>query len=277
MAAIDKVYVNSYEQADQFRTWCKAHTISDKYGVVKPLSYWVFKNINEWDDWSTAHPIFSAPNPVDYYVIRNCPFDFVQKSMKVNYDSAYDKIKNAEMYYTDNIGTINFETYQYLPDYTPGMHFSIKRVKGILHCDGVPVKSNRPYHTRQFTKNRISLDLKARDKWNKTHHNKDDQQSTQIHQPYWCIKIFKDKVTINSDFLRFMMYSVPKNERKIGTWDVIGDCVICYYKSSDCNDCRTIKALTRRIRKWKLPIGTELKVYQLRYPDDDYYKIVIKK
>ena len=152
MAAIDKVYVNSYEQADQFRTWCKAHTISDKYGVVKPLSYWVFKNINEWDDWSTAHPIFSAPNPVDYYVIRNCPFDFVQKSMKVNYDSAYDKIKNAEMYYTDNIGTINFETYQYLPDYTPGMHFSIKRVKGILHCNGVPVKSNRPYHTRQFTK-----------------------------------------------------------------------------------------------------------------------------
>ena len=171
--------------------------------------------------------------------------------------------------YTDNIGTINFETYQYLPDYTPGMHFSIKRVKGILHCNGVPVKNNRPYHTRQFTKNRISLDLKTRDKWNKTHHNKDDQQSTQIHQPYWCIRIFKDKVTVNSDFLRFMMYSVPKKERKIGTWDVIGDCVICYYKSSDCNDCRTIKALARRIRKWKLPVGTELKVYQLRYPDDD--------
>ena len=275
MAALDKIYVETYEQADQFRNWCKVHTISDKYGVVKPLTYWVFKEIDKWDWSSGSHPIFMAPRPVDYYVIRNCPFDFVQKEMKVNYSREYDDIRNAERYFTDNIGTINFDTYQYLPDYEPGKHFSIKRVKGILHCNGQPVNCNRPYHTREFAKR--DLDLKARDKWNKTHHVKSDQQFTHVGQPYWTIRIFKDRVTDFSDYLRFMMYSVPKEKGRIGTWDAVGDCVICRLKSSDCHDCRTIRALARRIKKWKLPVGTELKVYSFRCSNDDYYKIVIKK
>ena len=115
MAAIDKIYIKTYEQMCQFRDWCNAHTLSDKYGFSKPLSWWLKNNLNKFD-WTTENGIsvFSAPYPVDYYVIRNCPFDYVQKAMKINYGSQYDEIKNAQGYYKDHIGYLDLETYNYI-------------------------------------------------------------------------------------------------------------------------------------------------------------------
>lgn len=261
MAAIDKIYVNSYDHMCQFRDWCKGHTITDKYGVVKSLTYWglFYWEEETWNEDSCykdcSHPVYSAPYLVDYYLIRNCPFDFIQDRLKVMYgEEDYNEIKNTERYYKTDYSVYDLVEYCRLPEYEPGTHFTIQRVK------------SRLIHTKngKFVKcNRVPLHKEYRD------------------SPYWDITIYKDQVTPLSNVLQFMMYSEPikktGQKRGIGTWDNISDLVIADWRSSSCNDCKTIKALTRRIRKWKLPVGTVLHVASFRYPNDDYYKIVIKK
>lgn len=273
MAAVDKIYIKTYEQMYQFRDWCNAHTLSDKYGYVKPLSWWLKDNLDKFD-WSTGNgiPIFRAPYPVDYYVIRNCPFDFIQKAMKTNYGSQYEEIKNAKGYYKDHIGYLDLETYNYISYSNPGTHYTIQRISSpIVRRD--MVNSNRPYFKRS------DIDFKKRAEKNKKQLNKSLREPTNVRQPYWCIEIYKDVQNHLSDDLRNMMYSEPLKEQKqvIGTWNRIGDFVICDVWSDLCNDCKTIKALARRIRKWKLPVGTELRVFNFNYPEDDCYRIIIKK
>lgn len=274
MAGIEKIYVKSYEQLCQFRDWCKAHTLSDKYGVVKPLSFWLKDNLDEFD-WSSGDsiPVFKGPYLIDYYLIKNCPFDYVQEAMRINYGSEYDKIKEAEGYYKDHIGYADLKTYRYIDYSNPGMHFTIQRISTIALNNKSNVKRNRPYFKR------TDIDFKEHIEKNKKEHNKNLWNLNNVHRPNWVIEIYKDKQTSLSDELRFMMYTPPLKEQKqiIGTWNRLGDFIICDVWEDICNDCKTIKALTRRIRKWKLPVGTELRVFNINYPEDDCYRIIIKK
>ena len=108
MAAIDKIYVNKFEDYLLFKEWCKEQPkIKDKYGKECSISDYLF----HYDSFKEngSHPIMSAPYYVDAYIIRNCPFDFIQDELKLNYGyesqkndpiSDYELIKEGKLYAT---------------------------------------------------------------------------------------------------------------------------------------------------------------------------------
>lgn len=97
MAAIDKIYVDNFKKYLQFKDWCeKQPPLLDKYNKSVYITEYLYKYNEPWD---TEHPIFMAPYYVDAYVIRNCPFDFIQKELMINYGHwSQERIKD---YYED--------------------------------------------------------------------------------------------------------------------------------------------------------------------------------
>ena len=95
MAAIDKIYVDSFEKYKLFKDWCKTQPkIKDKYGKETSLIDYVF-NYTEWKDGAVL-PVCNNPYYIDAYLIRNCPFDFIQKELMVSYGKwSQDDIKEA--------------------------------------------------------------------------------------------------------------------------------------------------------------------------------------
>ena len=77
MAAIDKIYLKNYNQYLQFKEWCEQQpSIEDKYGKKAKITDYLYK----WDKpFKDSYPVFKAPYYIDAYVIRNCPFDFIQE------------------------------------------------------------------------------------------------------------------------------------------------------------------------------------------------------
>lgn len=120
MAAIDKIYVDSFEKYKLFKDWCMTQPkIKDKYGKETSLINYVF-NYTEWKDGAIL-PVCNNPYYIDAYLIRNCPFDFIQKELMLNYgkwdqdmiddfsvvdgkiclnqgETDYDRIKEGKLY-----------------------------------------------------------------------------------------------------------------------------------------------------------------------------------
>lgn len=124
MAAIDKIYINGYENYTKFIKWCEEQPkIKDKYGKECSLMDYVYKHKDFGEECRIA---FTGPYYLDAYLIRNCPFDFIQKELKLNYGYSYLEIKEGNLYSTP------FTTYEY----TIGKHFN---------CTAhPPIKYNRP-------------------------------------------------------------------------------------------------------------------------------------
>lgn len=245
MAYIDKIYVKTKAQAEEFKEWCRHQFVTDKYGKTVSLHRWCNeKNVIDSFDWSSGEkPVFSATWDLDYYIIKNCPFDYIQDRLKIMYgEDTYNGIKN---------GTYDPVAERPKSCVGPGYHYNIFPVETFdNHLFNKPVANC--FH----------------------------------------ISIYKNHITENSDYLQFVGYNhnwcshsiydkngeVKKRYRvkeQIGTWDSLFDFVIADSHSEDCCDCKSIKALTRRIRKWGLPIGTVLIVEDPKYKIT--YKVVIKK
>lgn len=101
MAAIDKIYVSSYEQYKEFEKWLlEQPKLKDKYGEEVSIYEYFF---DWWDDpafWTrNEHPIFMAPTYVDAYIIRNCPLDYIQRELMLMYGHKTQEDIN-EMYNT---------------------------------------------------------------------------------------------------------------------------------------------------------------------------------
>jgi hypothetical protein len=102
MAAIDKIYLDSYEEYITFKNWCEDKYVKLLYGdeVLYLKDYFY-----EWTEeaFIRSLPIACFRTAIDIYLIRNCPFDFIQEELKFQYCSSYDEIKNK---------TSEFDTYQ---------------------------------------------------------------------------------------------------------------------------------------------------------------------
>ena len=88
MAAIDKTYLDSWEQYQQLKDWCSSiGTTMDDYGnKIRPIDFlW-----NYWkpEDFKKGHgvPVWNTPEYFDVWLIRNCPLDFIQDNLKEQYD-----------------------------------------------------------------------------------------------------------------------------------------------------------------------------------------------
>lgn len=283
MAAIDKIYLNSFDTFTKFKEWCEAQPlIKDKYGKENKISNYLFYNWYDSKYWKEddCHPVMNAPYYIDAYIIRNCPIEEVQEELMVNYGhysqkrlwEMYNEIKKcadkgeespywAELddFILNDDGTISFKeeeksdyemikdgelyTKPYCNKFERGKHFRITKIPA-MYCGH---KCNNP------TPVRISKGPK--------------------YTPIWSINI-KLPDHVDEGYMSWSSHS--DSNFPTGTWDFCSEYVLSFDGWSSSNaHCRSIRALTRRITKWNLPVGTIIEVHG-RYVGEEY-EILIKK
>jgi len=254
MAAIDKIYLNSYEEYLQFKEWCeKQPLLTDKYGVKEKITRYLYLYDKPF---VSDHAVFNAPYYVDAYVIRNCPFNFIQNAIMINYghrnqssiDEAYRVVTEREL-------GIDSDFYTWLTS------DDFKIVDGKVtypaneNSDYMKIKRGELYTSPSEIKYEIGKHFKC------IRH-----PSIKYNTPFkgnWFISIETPKE------LPYLWYHQEHN-----SWDFMDDYVICNWSSSTAF-CRTIKALKRLILKWKLPVGS--KVHALGRYTNEIYEFIIKK
>lgn len=116
MACIDKTYTSDYQEYQRFLKWAKETTFECPNG----LKIWVFNSVYPF--WSEENmkesekPVINSSYTLDYFLIKYCPFKFVQDRLKYVYgDTYYNSVKE---------GTSEYDTFKY-PEI--GTHFKIVR------------------------------------------------------------------------------------------------------------------------------------------------------
>ena len=267
MAAIDKIYLSTYDQYIQFRNWLiEQPKLKDKYGKEVSLMKYFFDYCDKkyWFDENgkdVTHPVYSAPYYVDAYIIRNCPLDFVQEELMLNYGHwsqerihrFYEDIKNWDVSKGECPYWAKLEDFIFNEDGT----MSIKGLKKSSYeeiLDGelytLPYRTNVEYGTHfRLTKSpsgkkTIPFERPLKGMWWVSVENADNKYD-------------------------FMWYNDATN-----TWDFTDEFVSLGWSSSAV--CvKTITKKKKKIRKWKLPIGTKVYVTG-RYVGEAYEFIVTK-
>ncbi len=254
MAAIDRIYVGNREQYEMFRTWCEEQPpLKDKYGREVHLSSYLWKQ----DENFNGGPVFSAPYYVDAYVIKNCPLEFIQKELMTNYGHwSQDKIDEA--YYTvTNRNESNKLFYTWLTKE------DFKVVDGVITMPNLEKSAyqrikdgelyNSPSVIREYGK-----------------HFKCIKHPIHMFNRPFKIKSYFVSVQAYDRDNGFMWYHADTD-----TWDYSCEFVDAKWSTSSSANVKTIKALKRKMLKWKLPIGAHVSA-RGRYTFDDY-EFVIKK
>lgn len=288
MAAIDKIYLNSYKEYKEFQEWLlKQPKLKDKYGTEISIYAYFF---NWWDDpkyWEKdeSHPAFSAPYYVDAYLIKNCPLEYVQKDLMLNYghktqediDEMYKSVINrtpedqkliddADGEYPSKpiswwwLSKDDFEVvdgvvkmprleksdYESIKD---GELFTSPTLEGTYEIGRHFKIIHKPYP------NKCNYPTPYRFK-------KDNVKR----QPSWDVSI-----KLPDSFEEYIWWH---EKNKIGTWDFHSEFVYGKWSSSSAY-CPSLKSIKRRILKWKLPVGTII-ILQGMFVDEEY-KIIVKK
>ena len=251
MAAIDKIYVNSFEKYKLFKDWCLTQPkIKDKYGKETSLINYVF-NYTEWKDGAFL-PICNNPYYIDAYLIRNCPFDFIQEELMLSYgkwsqydiEKAYEVVmdRGEEKWEGDAFHWLSKEDFIIIDG-----KISLKK-----ESDYDLIKAGKLYATPYTNKKyKVGKSFKII-KYPQQHYNR----------PFKLKRWFVD---INTpEELGYMWYHSNTN-----TWDFSEEFVISDWTLSCCSKYKTIKAIKRAILKWKLPVGTIVKCTG-RYVGDIY-------
>ena len=251
MAAIDKIYLDSYEQYKEFKEWCKQQPpFKDKYGKETKLEFYLFRYITE--DSTFPRPVCSLPYYLDAYLIQHCPFDFVQKELMLNYgehsqeyiDEAYKTVMER------GGGKAESGIYYWLEE----SDFIIEN--GVIKL----IEEESDYSRIKREGFPVSRDYEV------GHHFKCTK-----HPKYFFNRPFRAKcwdISIDAPD-GYMWYNTPSN-----TWDFSEDFVISDWCCSHAQ-LKTIRALKRMLLKWKLPIGSVVTV-RGRYIFDDYEFVITK-
>lgn len=257
MAAIDKIYVDSFEKYKLFKDWCIAQPkIKDKYGKETSLINYVF-NYTEWKGGAVL-PVCNNPYYIDAYLIRNCPFDFIQEGLMLSYGKwTQDDIEKAyDVVMKRGGGKCKGDIFSWLSK----EDFSIVDGKIYLNqgdTDYDLIKSGKlystPYTNKKYEVGKSFKTIKC------------PQQH--VNRPFKRKRWFVD-VDVPEE-LGHLWYHLNTN-----TWDFSEEFVISDWTSSCCTEFKTIKAIKRAMIKWKLPVGT-IVTCTGRYVEDTYkFKIV---
>ena len=254
MAAIDKICVNDFNKYLQFKEWCEQQPpLTDKYGKSEKITNYLF----QYEEVRHGEfPIFIAPYYVDAYVIRNCPFDFIQKELMLNYGHwSQEKINEAYdcvMHRTED----NKDFYTWLTE----DDFKI--------IDGVITMPNLKESTYSQIKRGFLFSTPLTDTVYETgRHFKCIKHPAHFYNtPYGC-KYWSITLLLLS--IPYMWYHEDTK-----TWNFMDEYVIAE-SSSNTAYVASIRALKRLILKWKLPIGTIVKATG-RFMKDEY-EFIIKK
>lgn len=282
MAAIDKIYINSYERYKEFEKWLlEQPKLKDKYGKEVSIYSYFF---NWWDDpkyWvNDSHPIFSAPYYVDTYIVRNCPLDYIQKNLMLNYghrtqediNEMYNTVINRTLEDQKLIDGANGEYPSKPIEYWWLNKDDFKIIDDIITMPNAEKSSYQEIldgelYTSPSLEGNYEIGKHFKIINRPFYQNKCNYPMSYINKngvkrhPNWSISISNLDLWWN-----------PKN--KIGTWDFSIEFVESEYSSSIAY-CPSLKSLKRRILKWKLPIGTIITLSG-RYVGE-IYKIIVKK
>ena len=250
MAAIDKIYVDTREQYLEFKDWCeKQPPLTDKYGASVSLMNYVYKHSEDWN----GGVVFCGPYYLDAYLIKNCPFDYIQKELMVNYghwsqekiNEAYDCVLRKDETFFSWLTEDDFKIVDGVVTMPNLEKSSYEKIKdGELY--------NTPYTSNKYDVGKHFICIKhPRYKFNKPFKGN------------WFIDVQPPKD------LGYMWYHSNHN-----SWDFADEFVVCDW-SSNTAFCKTIKALKRMMLKWKLPVGTVVKATG-RYVSETYEFVITK-
>jgi len=257
MAAIDKIYINTFEKYSQFREWCeKQPMLKDKYGVSVPLTKYLYKYSKE-DNWNGGKPVFQGPYYADAYLIKNCPFDFIQKELMLNYGHWSQEKINEAYNIVINRTEKNKDFYTWLSEDDFKVIDGVITMPNLEKSDYEKIKDNELFNT-PFTSQEVTYG---------THFKCVKHPRHFYNKPYECKDWFIDVILPTNGF---MWYHSNYN-----SWDFSDEFVVSKWASSTAF-CSTIKSLKRlMIKKWRLPIGTKVRATG-RYIEDTYEFLITK-
>lgn len=267
MAAIDKIYLSSYDEYIQFRDWLKVQPkLRDKYGKEVSLmsyffDYWDKKYWFDENGKNVSHPVYSAPYYVDAYIIRNCPFDFVQEDLMINYGywsqerirEFYESVKN---YDPDKDGApywAKLEDFIFNEDGT-------MTIKGLEKSSYEEILDGELY-TLPY---RTDVEYGTHFRLTKSPNGKKTIPFERPLKGMWWVNVENANNKYDS-----MWYSDDTD-----TWDFMDEFVVSKWTSNTAH-VKTITTLKRKLRKWKLPIGTKVLVSG-RYIGEEYEFVITK-
>ena len=252
MAAIDKIYVKTREEYLAVKEWCEQQpTIKDKYGTEVHLTHYL---INWSEGYDGPRPVFNAPYYIDAYLIRNCPFEFIQDELKCNYGYKTQEWINEAYNTVMNRNDKNKYLYAWLkPE-------DFKVVDGVVTMPNEPIssyeliKEGKLYATL-YTQKKYIIGKKIR---------------CIQHPGKFYNRAFKSKYWwVDVDVPNDIVWYHPK----YNSWDFAEE-FVCADAISCCCRYKTIKAVKRAILKWKFPVGTVVTCTG-KYIDDTYKFIVL--
>ena len=290
MAAIDKIYLNSYDEYREFKNWClEQPKLKDKYNNEVSISSYLFSWLDHpkiWED-NKSHPVMSAPYFVDAYIIRNCPLESVQKEMMLNYGhktqedihemylSVINRTQEDQNLIDEAHGKypskpiawwwLNEDDFEVVDNVIKMPHLeksAYEKIKdGELYTSPTlegtyPIGKHFKIIKLPFYNVRCNYPMKYRNK------------SGERRQPSWDISI-----ELPVEYDEYLWWH--DHGRKIGTWDFSSEFVADSKWSSSQAWCPSLESIKRRILKWKLPIGTIVTLNGIYV--DETYKIIIKR
>ena len=258
MAAIDKIYVDSYEKYEEFKNWCEQQPLfEDKYGKKEPMANYLFTYWSK-ENWE-SHPIASFPTYIDAYIIRNCPFDYIQKELMLRYGHKDDEFINEAYKTVMGRGGVKGKEGEF--------YWWLTKDDFVIE-DGIviyPENENSDYmkimRGEMYTKPTTDIEYEVGKHFRCVKH----PNPIKYNRPYrgnWWVQL---------DLPDGMPYMRYNNK----TWDFSDEYVISDDWTSNTAHVSTIKALMRKMRKWNLPVGT-IVIATGRYVCEEYKFIITK-
>lgn len=223
MAATDKIYTDKYKEYKELFDWAKNTVFVCPNGTKLYPIRDIYQHLKE-EDFKDGKcvPVLMTSFVMDYFLIKNCPFDFVQESLKSSYgEEYYNSVKN---------GTSEYDLFT-------------KEGK----CGSGKIK-------------RINKDSRSRFNYLYPIFRKNGKKI----KPKFFVDVYPpskdDGLVLSLDYSYKIDNFLWENELGLLDSD-------CYY------GCRSIKALIRKIRKWKLPKGSMVHAHG-RYRRESWYFVV---
>lgn len=295
MAAIDKIYLHSYDDYVQFKNWCDTQPpLKDKYNRDVPISMYLYKYIDKDCNWDYGVPVMNAPCYVDAYIIKNCPFEFVHDAIRINYgyitqdeiDDWYDIVKNRSVEDQKIIDEFNNKNHdehsvpmRHDKNCIPCWWMSIddfeivgdkvvyKKLKKSTYeeiLDGTCHDFDSPRRDNTAIAKHFRMTKCPRNNGFSSNYNRPAKGS-------WFVEI----ESVDDKYDSMWFNHVSDDFSNHGTWDFMDEFVKDLGGSSNCTHVKTIKSLKRLLIKWKLPVNMRV-IVRGYYVGEDYEFITTK-
>ena len=220
MAGIDKTYLTSYEDYKKVIDWCKDKSFKLSNGqIIYPSDFIYYPDITDKDFKEGEVVLWNTPTYFDIWLIRNCPFDFIQNRLKEQYGGGWSKTAftdhNESLYEQIKNGTSPYDTYV-RPE--TGKKIKIERIFGMPFKD-----SNMCWHieTPYWIK-----DKRSNNKETMWYNEDTDEWYTKDEELPWTssAKFVKGPLTKKNIYNMVRKWKLPKGTQMIfdGTYSFHG-------------------------------------------------------